>query len=232
MSRQFSFFSQKTSSSENSRKLCFLRVKPKGIIEPLTAGALTMLMIGVAITVFVWGEPFLRKSESVSVLESSEKFMNQLPGKIKDVVNANPGSRVSVEIPSSSSPAIKMTMAFDETFKILSLEVSGTSGTIYSTGGLIPLGRNACAPNEGIAYQDEPQTVCARSDKTGDNYVTTYTLKFIQLNTEGVQSSKIDLSGSSKSGGGSVILENKGTKTDSINGKEVKKFRVALDLVK
>ena len=105
MSRQFSFFSQKTSSSENSRKLCFLRVKPKGIIEPLTAGALTMLMIGVAITVFVWGEPFLRKSEAVSVLESSEKFMDGLADKIKEVVNSQAGTRASGELPLSPSPA-------------------------------------------------------------------------------------------------------------------------------
>ncbi|MBI2076025.1 MAG: hypothetical protein HYT72_02120 [Candidatus Aenigmarchaeota archaeon] len=205
----------------------------RGIIEPLTAGALTMLMIGVAITVFVWGEPFLRKSEAVSVLESSEKFMNGLADKIKEVVNDQSRTRASVELPQSPSPAIKMTMSFDSVSKILLLEISGTSGTIYSPGGFIALGRNACTPNEGIAYQDEPQTVCVSSDKTGDNYVTTYTLKFIQLNTEGTQSSKIDLTGDSKSASsGSILLENKGTKTDSINGKEVKKFRVALDLVK
>ena len=42
----------------------------RGIIEPLTAGLLTAVMISVAITVFVWGEPFLRKSEAISVLEN------------------------------------------------------------------------------------------------------------------------------------------------------------------
>ena len=204
----------------------------KGVIEPLTAGLLTAIMIAVSITVFVWGEPFLRKSEVISVLENSEKFMNQLSEKIKDVVNNQPGSRSAVEMPSPPSPAIKMTLLFDGTFKIFSLEVSDTAGTIYSPGGLISLSKNACTPEEGIANEDEPQTICVRSDKVGENYVTTYTLKFIQLNTEGVQSYKIDLTGTSNTvgEGHSIRLDNRGTKTESIDGKEVLKTKIGVEI--
>ncbi len=202
----------------------------KGVVEPLTAGVALLLAISVGVTVFVWGGPFLRKSEAVSVLESSEAFMNSLAGKVKEVVNGKTGDRMSVTILPSPSAAIKTEMSFSS--GIFSFEVAGTAGTIYSTGGLVPLGKNSCTPDEGVKNQNEAQTLCVKSESIGDGFATAYTLKFIRLVEEGViLSNKIDLTGaSSLSATGSVILENKGTKIEITGGKEVKKFMVAVDI--
>ncbi|MBI2076024.1 MAG: hypothetical protein HYT72_02115 [Candidatus Aenigmarchaeota archaeon] len=202
----------------------------KGALEILNVVLLTGLMLGVVTAVFIWGEPLIRKNEGVSVLHNSEIFISDLAGGIKNLVN-HPG-RMTVDVPPSPSPQIKTLMMFDAASKRLLLEVSGTSGTIYSPGGFILLGRNACTADEGISNQDEPQTLCARSEKVGENYITTYSLKFIQLNTEGVQSYRIDLTGNSNTVGEGhvIILENKGTKTELIDGKEVLKTKISVEM--
>ncbi len=203
----------------------------KGAIEILNIVLLTGLLFGVVAAVFIWGEPLIRENEGMAVLHSSEIFITGMTKSIDGIVS-HPG-KITVKVPSSPSSQIEILMMFDSLSRTLSLEIASTAGTIYSTGVSIPLGKNACSLNKGIAGQDEPRTVCVRSERVGENYITTYTLKFIQLDTENVKSYKTDLTGRTSLGGEghAVILENRGTKTEMMDGKEVLKTKIGVEIL-
>lgn len=176
----------------------------KGVAEALSAVIMTGVLIGVVGSIYFWGLPLIQKNKDISTLQSAERFMNELSNKIKDVVNSPGRQIITINVPGELNFGGQK----------FHLTVS-TAGTIYSTEGLIPLGRNECSPDAGILGVQDYATLCVASSKVGDTFKTVYTLKFIQLDTTGIDSFRIAFSGNPSIGTESrvITLENTGTAT-------------------
>lgn len=193
----------------------------KGQAEALQAVIMTGVLIGVVSAIYFWGLPLIQKNKDISMLQASERFMNDLAGKIKDVVNSPGRQKLEINVPGI--------VDFDGTKFTLKVK---TDGTIYSTEGDIPLGRNECAPNVGTRGVQDSATLCVTSAKVGDKFENVYTLKFIQLDTEGVDSFKIGFSGRPNSGGETrvITLDNRGTSTVPAGGRRILMATVDIDI--
>lgn len=181
----------------------------KGATEALSAILITGVLISVVGSVYFWGLPLIQKNKDIATLESSEIFMSDLNKKIKSI--ANNGGRAEFII------AVPGVVLFDGTSISLTINSQGTQ---YATDANVPLGKNSCNVNAGIWSRDEPDTLCVLSKELSEtSYETTYSIKYIQLDTEisegvkGPESFKIELTGNPDSGGeGTIILiENLGT---------------------
>jgi hypothetical protein len=174
----------------------------KAVAEALSAVVMTGILIGIVGSVYLWGLPLIQKNQDISVLEASERFMNELATKIKSMAKSPGRETITINIPGIVS--------FDGSKFSLTVE---TAGTIYSTEGTIPLGENSCAPDEGVWGVNDHATLCVSSTRLDKKFETIYTLKFIQLNTEGIDSFKIELSGKPNEAGEKriITLENAGT---------------------
>ncbi len=192
----------------------------KGVALALETMIMTGILFGVFGSIYFWGVPLIQKNKDIYTLQASESFMSELAGKII-TLSKSPG-RESITIP---VPELNFDGA---TFKL----TVDTDGTIYSTEGLIPLGMNDCAPDEGIWGVHDYYTLCVVSNKVGDKFETTYTLKFIQLDTEGVDSRKIVLSGRPNIGGEKrvITLGSAGTTADTIGTRKVLKSNIAVEI--
>ena len=195
--------------------------KSKGAAEALTAVIMTGVLIGVVGSVYLWGLPLIQKNKDIASLHAAESFMVDLSNKIKDVVNSAGRQRIAV-----SAPGI---LNFDGSKFQFTVK---TDGTIYSTEGQIPLGRNGCSPDTGVFGVQDSATLCVSSTKIGDKFETVYTLKFIQLDTEGVDSRKIVFSGRPNAGGETrvITLDNTGTTKEPSGSKIITKANIAVDI--
>lgn len=191
----------------------------KGQAEALQAVIMTGVLIGVVSAIYFWGLPLVQKNKDISTLQASERFMNDLASKIKEVVNSPGRQKLEINVPGI--------LDFDGAKFTFTVK---TDGTIYSTEGDIPLGRNECAPDAGTRGVQDSATLCVTSTKAGDSFENVYALKFIQLDTEGVDSFKIGLLGRPNSGGETkiVTIDNKGTSTVSAGGRRI--LTVTLDI--
>lgn len=193
----------------------------KGVAEALSAVIMTGVLIGVVGSIYFWGLPLIQKNKDISTLYSAERFMNELSAKITDVANSPGRQKLTINVPGI--------LNFDGTQFQLTVR---TDGTIYSTEGVIPLGRNECSPDKGVWGIQDYATVCSSSKKADDKFDTVYTLKFIQLDTNpGIDSFKIAFSGRPNIGGEKrvVTLENTGT-TESAGARRIITANVAIDI--
>ncbi len=179
----------------------------KGVAEALSAIIMTGVLVGVVGSVYFWGLPLVQKNKDLSTLQESERFMNDLAKSIVDVVNSPGRQSMRINVPG--------TLKFDG--RKFELTVS-TDGTIYSTEGPVPLRRNDCASDTGTWGVQEYATLCATSENDGKNYKTVYSLKFIQLDTEGIDSHKVEFSGRAdeRGEGHTLIIENKGASVETV----------------
>lgn len=190
----------------------------------MSAIIVTGILIGVAGTVYLWGIPLIQKNKDVATLENAESFMHDLSSKLKYVVNH--GGRDSLRV---SVPGI---LVFDPPQKTIELVVE-TQGTIYAVGGEHQLGVNVCSLTEGTWGEHEPDTLCRRTQQVGENnYVTVYTLKYIELHTLGVESYAVDLRGGETRGGEGhvVVFQNTGVERAAVNGRELTKTIVSVEI--
>ena len=115
----------------------------------------------------------------------------------------------------------------DENILVLTVD---TAGTRYSTGGLIPLGRNTCTDDTGSWGVDSPETLCVKAVELDENnYNVMYNLKFIRLDS-GLESYKIELGGDIETSGESVnvVIENQGLIEEEEDGNTVFKTLVSV----
>ncbi len=192
----------------------------KGVGEAISAIIMTGVMIGVVSSVYFWGLPLVQKSKDVSTLQNSERFMGELSSVIIELINS-PGRRsLVIDVPGI--------LEFDGNKFTLSVD---TDGTIYSEGE-IALGRNACSPDAGTWGVDDYATLCATSEKIGDKYKTVYTLKYIQLDTEGIDSHRVEFSGAASEGGEghTATVESKGASEEMVSGRRITKVDMTADI--
>ena len=179
----------------------------KGQQQALSAILITGVLMGVVGSVYFWGLPLIQKNKDISVLENSEGFMLNLNNKIKNI--ANHGGRETMEV---TVPGI---IEFDGDNITLEIE---TTGSIYAENAPISLSKNGCSRTDGTWGVHNPEVLCLLTQCLGEGsdcgtYQTVYTLRYIQLNTEGLESYKIDLVGNRLFAGENDVIqiENKGT---------------------
>jgi len=188
----------------------------KGAIQPLSAVMITLIMIGIIGSVYFWGVPLINKRQDITTLRNAERFMRGLDTSIKNV--ANQGGRDSI---SMNVPGI---IEFDGSEIRLRL---ATSGTIYATGGMLPLNQYGCSDSERALGTDSSEIFCVQSNDLGGVFDTTYFLKYVPLK-DAVSIYIIDFEGSSQIGAenDNIIVENDGTVQ---NGKNfVTKIKVTI----
>lgn len=193
----------------------------KAVAEALSAIIMTGVLIGVVGSIYFWGLPLIQKNKDIATLQSSERFMTELANTIKDIANSPGRQRLTI--------GVAGLLNFDGTKFQLATK---TDGTIYSTEGQIPLGRNECAPDIGRWGVQDYATLCVTSSKAGDKFETVYTLKFIQLDTEGIDSFRIVFSGVPNLGGENrvVTIENTGITVQNVGGRKILMANIAVDI--
>jgi hypothetical protein len=200
----------------------------KGATEALSAILVTGVLISVVGSVYFWGLPLVQKNKDIATLESSENFMVNLKNKIKTVANNGGREELIINVPGI--------LIFDGSSLNL---VVDTQGTQYAKGATIPLGRNECNLQTGVWGLNEPETFCVFSEEIGESkFTTTYTLKFVQLDTiisdqiKGPESFTIDTTGTSSRGGEgkTVLIENTGTERQSVGDSTLVKTKVSIKI--
>ncbi|MFA4820301.1 MAG: hypothetical protein WC613_05085 [Candidatus Aenigmatarchaeota archaeon] len=202
----------------------------KGQQEALSAVLISGILIGVVGSVYFWGIPLIQKNKDVSLLETSESFMQTLDSKIKAV--ANNGGRDQIIIP---MPGL---VRFDGQVLEFSIE---TEGTIYATDAEIPLGRSSALKQELGTYYgtwgvDDPVLFNVKSNKLSqNNYKTDYTLNYVELrNAKTLKDFKISLTGQQASGGldKTVVIESDGdSTTQKDNGRTLINSNVKISII-
>lgn len=184
-------------------------------------------MIGVVSSVYFWGMPLIQKNKDVSLLENTEAFMLNLNSKIKDITNH--GGRDTIEL---TLPGI---VRFNGENITLSID---TTGSIYAEGTFISLSRNGCSMTEGVWGINNPETLCLKTVCTGggancQKYHTEYKLSYIRLDTEGINSYKIRLSGDVNMGGehSFIQIENKGTTEEIVGGRKLISTEIEISIL-
>ena len=177
-------------------------------------------------SVYFWGLPLIQKNKDISLLENSEGFMLNLNNKIKDI--ANHGGRDNIEI------IIPGMVKFDGNI-ILDVE---TVGSIYAEGAWIPLSRNGCALTDGTWGINNPEVLCLLTQCISggakcEKYQTEYKLSYIKLDTEGINSYKIELTGNKAYGGehNYIQIENKGTTEKNVDGKNLISTEIEISII-
>ncbi|MFH0832568.1 MAG: hypothetical protein V1900_02525 [Candidatus Aenigmatarchaeota archaeon] len=187
--------------------------------EAISVILISGVLIGVVSSVYFWGVPLIEKNMDISTVVNSKRFMEDLNEKIKYVANSGGKDTITITVPG--------TVTFDGTTIELSVE---TKGTLYDLGGWIPLGKNTCTLNDGSWGVDNPATICVRSSQIGErSYRNVHVLKFITLyDNEGLESYKIELSGSPAVGGENhnIIIENNGISQERVGGRDLIKTLV------
>ncbi len=193
----------------------------RGVVEAVSALLISGILIGVVGTVYFWGVPLIQKNKDISVLETTEGFMQEMNNRVKLV--ANTGGREQVQF---SIPGI---IRFNgEQVNV----VVDSEGSIYSSEAEVPLSRNAPSLLKGKWGVDEPEIIKVVAEEIVQNrYRNTYTLKYIPLeirpgpppSTAVDKVFQIKLLGIDSVGGeGSVvIITNKGTDEQLVGGKTV-----------
>jgi len=155
--------------------------------QVLTPILITLILISIVGSVYLWGIPLIQKNRGIANLQRSEEWIKDLNNKIKFVANTEGREQISINIPG--------TVIFNETEGSISLKMK-THGTIYSVGGRIYFVRNES--EEGTLGKDEPELLYAETREIDGKYLTTYTLKYRKLNSPeaGYPSYKINLTGS------------------------------------
>ena len=196
----------------------------KAVAEALSAIMLLGVMIGVVSSVYFWGLPLVQKNKDVTSLRASESFMNELANKIKEVVNSPGRQKLTIRVSGEVS--------FDGTQENQFTLTVKTDSTIYSIGGLIPLGRNDCSPNTGTFGMQDYATLCMISNRVGEKFETIYKLKFIQLDTEGIDSFKIAFSGTPNLAQEThvITIENTGTTTEDVDTRKIRTAHISVDI--
>ena len=200
-----------TRTSSRSR-FCSL----KGQQQALSVILITGILIGVVGSVYLWGLPLIQKNRDISQQQNAENFMKNVAERFRFVANHAGRERLSIAVPGN--------VVFDPATKTLELTVE-TQGTTYETDTWIQLSKNGCTIQNGRWGVDEPETLCVKSAKVGDTYITVYRLSFVQLNTETLTSHKIEMSGAASSGGEGhvIVVQNAGTRTVTENNRNVVK---------
>ncbi len=195
----------------------------KGQQQALSVILITGILIGVVGSVYLWGLPLIQKNRDISVQQTSESFMKNMAERFKFVANHGGRERLTMNMPG--------TVVFDPSAKTVELTIE-TQGTTYETDTWIQLGKNPCTLENGRWGYDDPETLCVKSTKVGDLYITVYRLNFVQLNTETLTSYKIDLSGFSATGGEghAIIVQSAGTQTVSENGRNIVKSTLSVSI--
>ena len=193
----------------------------KGAMEAVSVVLVTGVLISVVGSVYFWGLPLIEKNKDMSILESSEYFIISLNNEIKNI--ANNGGKIIKKI---TVPGI---VKFDGENIILEVE---TKGTIYSTGAEIPLGKNLCNTPSGDWGKQNPDVLCVKSESSGSRFLTTYNIKYIELNSYD-KNYKIELDGYPQSGGAehTLIVENKGSNEVLKNGKTLIKTYIEISIL-
>lgn len=193
------------------------RFRKKSILKGQTQVLSAILMMGVLIaivaSVFFWGLPLIQKNKDISTLNNAESFMKNLDDKIKYIANNGGKEQFKITVPGIVS------FDGDE----ISLVVS-TQGTIYAVEAPIPLGKTSCSGISGVWGQDDPDFLCVISHKLSDqSYRQSYSLNYRRLDTTNINSYKIELQGSSNSGGvgKTITIENKGVSEKESNSRNL-----------
>lgn len=190
----------------------------KGQQQALSVILISGVMIAVVGSVYMWGIPLIEKNRDIAILINSKRFMQDLTDKIKYVANHGGKDKIMISVPGE--------LKLDNKRFLLTLE---TKGTMFSVGGWIPLGKNSCIDEIGSWGEDNPETICARSlQLDGNSYSTTYSLKFIRLDS-GIEAYKIDLDGGIiGEENTNVVLENRGVVEVIEDGKTVLKTIISV----
>ncbi len=188
--------------------------------QALSAILITGIMLGVVGSVYFWGLPLIEKNRDISTLENSERFMKELNSKIVYIANHGGRDRFQISVPG--------TVKFDSAANAITLEIE-TKGSIYIPG-LIPLGRNSCTIVNGVWGSDESSVLCVDTRQIDDKMQHSYILRFITLDTAGVQSYKIELTGETDTGSeqGTIVIEGKGSSIARENSRDVAKTFVGI----
>lgn len=178
----------------------------KGQQQIVSAVLLTGVLVTIVGSVYMWGIPLIEKNKAVDILHNSEDFMERLNDKIKFIANNGGQDRMTFNLPG--------TIVFDPNNKEKSIHVVvRTEGSIYSTGGKIPLSRNI-STKTGKWEEDEPEGMFVVSNKTSeDNYLNTYGLFYRPLEKKNGEKYLINLTGATASAGKEhdIVIENRGT---------------------
>lgn len=195
----------------------------KGQQEALSAILITGILIGVVGSVYFWGIPLIQKNKDIATQENTELFMKDLNEKIIYIANHGGRDQIKFSIPG--------TLKFSGDLITIETETTGTK--YFAVGLLIPLGKNNCTVENGIWGKDEPATLCVRGMKLDVNkYHTTYTLKYIRLDATGIDSYRINLTGSGSAGESAVLaIENKGTTVVIDSGRSVSQTQIEVKTV-
>jgi len=154
----------------------------KGAVQPISAVMITLIMIGIVGSVYFWGVPLINKRQDITVLRSSENFMRNLDSTIKNIASQGGRDTISLNVPG--------VMKFDGEEFSLTLK---TSGTIYATGGELPLNEYGCSDEERSLGTDSSEILCVQSRDLGGVFETIYTLKYIPLKEGTISSYNINI---------------------------------------
>ena len=185
----------------------------KGQQQIVSAVLLTGILVTIVGSVYLWGIPLIEKNKAVNTLHNAEDFMERLNNKIKFIANNGGQDTITFNLPG--------TIVFDSTKDPKTIYVVlRTKGSIYSSGGKIPLSRNI-TKNTGNWVSTDPESIYVMSNKTSeDNYINTYGLFFRSLKKRNGDKYLINLTGSTTSAGTDhdIVIENRGSER---NGKTI-----------
>ncbi len=147
----------------------------------VTAVILAGIMVAGISSAYTWGLPLLQKQQDTDKLESSLQKMNNIAGEIRKAARRGGSS----------------TIEFDLGEGFLDINVSDnsisystvTSAAYVSPDSWVPLNENdmngikeaGLGGKAGTQGKDKPGVIIGKADLQGDEYKTTYKLKYRQL---------------------------------------------------
>ena len=191
----------------------------KGQIEPVSAILITGILIGIVGSVYLWGVPLIEKNQDIAKIKNAELFMKDLNSRIKSV--ANQGGRVEMRI---TVPAVLQLgdlynsagVSGTDARKDISLKLQ-TKGTIYSSGGWVPLTDNGCDAGQRFLGSRGPDAMCVMAGSIGELYQNEYKLQYGELLSPPSTAYRIDMIGNDQSGGENkiVVIEHAGSRVEN-----------------
>lgn len=187
----------------------------KGQIEPVSAILITGILIGIVGSVYLWGVPLIEKNQDIAKIKNAEIFMKELNERIKLVANQGGRVEMNVNIPAT----IQLADLYDasgingkDNLNDISMRLS-TKGTIYSTGGWVPLTDNGCDATQRFVGSRGPDGLCVRARGIGDRYENEYKLQYAELLSPPSSAYQIELTGVAQTGGENdiIVIENEGS---------------------
>jgi hypothetical protein len=200
----------------------------KGQQEIMTLIIITGILFAVVASVWLWANPIIEKNKEIFTLQRTEDFTKILASTIKLVAKNGGKSEISLH---GLNP--KGTILITETeIEIFTL----TKDSFYEKSIAIPINDVDCTATNGTWGLEKSDIICVTSVRLGgekEGTRTRYSIKFIEMDS-GNSAYKIVLLPTSERSGldkNSVIIENKGIKEGTSNGRNLISTLIAISIV-